>query len=116
MRRKIKKKKAIKPDLKFGSYNLERFINYIMQSGKKSTARKLVYSALEEIGKKTKQDPVEVFELALKNATPLVEVRSRRVGGANYQVPREVSPHRGASLAMRWLIDAARNKKGSPCT
>ncbi|MDD5033041.1 MAG: 30S ribosomal protein S7 [Candidatus Pacebacteria bacterium] len=114
MRRAIKKKHFIKPDPKHGSLAVEKMINYVMDSGKKSVARNIVYSALEEIGKKTKKDPMEIFELALKNTTPLLEVRSRRVGGANYQVPREVSVNRGLSLAMRWLIGAAGSKKGKP--
>jgi len=85
-----------------------------MKEGKKSTAQRVVYSALDEVAKKTKKDAVEIFETALKNATPLVEIRSRRVGGANYQVPRPVTAGRGMSLAMRWLIGAARAKKGKP--
>ncbi|PIS13642.1 MAG: 30S ribosomal protein S7 [Candidatus Tagabacteria bacterium CG09_land_8_20_14_0_10_41_14] len=114
MRRKVKNKVIIKPDYKYGSLDLEKFTNHIMEDGKKSIARKVVYSALDEIKKSAKKDPMEVFETALQNATPLLEVRSRRVGGANYQIPREVSAKRGITLAMRWIIQAARAKKGRP--
>lgn len=86
-----------------------------MESGKKEVARKVIYEALEEIKKKTKEEnPVDVLELALKNAGPLMELRSRRIGGANYQVPREVRAERRVALAMRWIIEAARSKKGAP--
>jgi small subunit ribosomal protein S7 len=85
-----------------------------MRRGKKSLARKIVYQAFEIIKEKTKEDPLEIFEQAIKNASPLLEVRSRRVGGATYQVPREVRPERKLSLAMRWLIEAAKSKKGKP--
>jgi small subunit ribosomal protein S7 len=112
MRRKIKKKTELKPDFKYNSLDVEKFTNYIMKDGKKSIARNVVYSALDEIAKQTKKKPIEVFETALKNTTPLLEVRSRRVGGANYQVPRPVAENRGISLAMRWVIQAARAKKG----
>lgn len=114
MRRKIKSRSKIKPDYKYGSFELEKFVNYIMEEGKKTTARRIVYSALDVVAKKTKKEPLEVFSEALKNTTPLVEVRSRRVGGANYQVPREVAANRGMSLAMRWLILSAKSKKGQP--
>ena len=86
-----------------------------MEEGKKNAARSIVYGALDFIKEKTKNDtPIEVFEMALKNAGPTLEVRSRRIGGANYQVPREVRPERRQALAMRWIIDAARSKKGKP--
>lgn len=114
MRRKIKKKTQRKPDFKYDSLNVERFTNYIMEDGKKNVARKVVYSSFDEIASSTKKDPIEVFELALKNTIPNMEVRSRRVGGANYQVPREVQPDRGEMLAMRWIIKAAKAKKGKP--
>lgn len=100
--------------MQHGRIDIGRFINYVMRDGKKSTAEKVVYSAFEKIKKETKQDPVAVFEKALENASPLVEVSSRRVGGANYQVPREVRPARRFILGSRWLIDAARKKKGKP--
>jgi len=114
MRRKIKNKAKRKPDFKYDSLNVERLTNYVMKDGKKSIAREVVYSSFDEISQATKKDPMEVFELALKNTTPLMEVRSRRVGGANYQVPREVQPDRGEMLAMRWIVQAARGKKGKP--
>ncbi len=114
MRRKIKKKQEIKPDFIYDSAVVERFINYIMKDGKKSVARKVMYSTFDEIKKKTKaENPLEVFDIAIKNASPLLEVRSRRVGGANYQVPVEVRPERKTALAFRWILEAARSKKGS---
>ncbi|MFC1757061.1 30S ribosomal protein S7 [Patescibacteria group bacterium] len=114
MRRRIKNKNSRKPDFKYNSLDIERFTNYVMQDGKKSIARKVVYSALDELAKETKADPLEVFDSAIKNTTPNMEVRSRRVGGANYQVPREVPEDRGTLLAMRWIIQVARAKKGQP--
>ncbi len=99
----------------FNSQKVEKFINYVMEKGKKNTARKIVYTAFDLIKDKAKvADPMEVFDTALKNTGPTMEVRSRRVGGANYQVPREVRPERRSYLSMRWIIDAARNKKGKP--
>lgn len=115
MRRKIKNKNITQADFMYNSQKLEKFINYIMWSGKKETSRKIVYQAFEVIKEKTgNPNPLEVFDLAMKNAGPLTEVRSKRIGGANYQVPREVRPERRLALAMRWIRDAARNKKGSP--
>jgi small subunit ribosomal protein S7 len=114
MRRKIKNKRVPKADFVYNSEKLEKFINYIMWSGKKETARKLVYKALELIKEKTSADPLEVFDLALRNAGPAIEVRSKRIGGANYQVPVEVRPERKLALAMRWIRDAARGVKGKP--
>jgi len=97
----------------YGSDRLEKFINSIMFSGRKETARKIVYGALDIIKEKTgNESPLEVFDAAIKNVGPAIEVRSRRVGGANYQVPREVRPERKQALAFRWIIDAARSKKG----
>jgi small subunit ribosomal protein S7 len=101
------------PDIKYSSVKLEKFINSIMWDGKKNTARSIVYGALDIVKEKEKvEDPMEVFENALKNAGPLVEVRSRRIGGANYQVPREVRNERRIALAYRWIIDSARARKG----
>ncbi len=115
MRRPLKKKHEVKPDLKYGSVRLEKFINSVMQDGKKSTARTVVYDALVVLQEKTKaESPVEVFETALRNVGPAMEIRSRRVGGANYQVPREVRPERKQALAFRWIITAARGRKGMP--
>ncbi len=115
MRRKVKNRNVAKADLKFNSNEVGKFINYCMWSGKKETATQIVYRALEAIGEKEKtENPIEVFNTALKNTAPAVEVRSRRVGGANYQVPREVRPERRQYLSMKWIIDAARGKKGQP--
>lgn len=115
MRRAVKKRNEVRPDLMYNSPKVEKFINYVMEKGKKNTARKAVYGAFEIIKEKTKNNnPLEIFDLAIKNAGPLMEVRSRRVGGANYQVPREVRSERRLALAMRWIIGAARGKKGSP--
>lgn len=115
MRRKVKNRNIVQPDFMYNSEKLEKFINYIMWSGKKETARKVMYSAFEVIKEKTKNpNPLEIFDLALRNAGPLTEVRSKRIGGANYQVPREVRPERRLALAMRWIRDAARGGKGRP--
>jgi small subunit ribosomal protein S7 len=115
MRRPIKKRNVVQPDIKFDSTEVEKLINYVMLRGQKETARKIVYAAFEEI-KNAKEggDPLVIFETALKNAGPQMEVRSRRVGGANYQVPREVRPERRHALALRWIIGAARGQKGTP--
>ena len=115
MRRRIKNKNIVEPDIVYNSQKLGKFINNIMLNGKKETARKSVYKAFEIIKEKTgNSNPLEIFDTAIKNAGPLVEVRSRRIGGANYQVPREVRPERRLALAMRWIILAARGKKGAP--
>ncbi len=115
MRRRIKNKKVTPPDFVYNSQKLEKFINYIMWSGKKETARNVMYRAFDEIKEKTgNPNPLEIFDLALKNAGPTTEVRSKRIGGANYQVPREVRPERRLALAMRWIRDAARGGKGKP--
>lgn len=115
MRRKIKNPNIVEPDIIYNSQKLAKFINNIMLDGKKETARKAVYKAFDIIKEKTgNPNPLEVFDTAIKNAGPLVEVRSRRIGGANYQVPREVRPERRVALAMRWIINAARGKKGAP--
>jgi len=115
MRRKLNIKREIRPDSVYESPKLGKFINYVMESGKKNVAREIVAECMKSIKEKAKvENPLEVFELALKNTTPLMEVRSRRVGGANYQVPREVRPERKQSLSMKWIIEAARSKKGAP--
>lgn len=114
MRKKRVYRKYHKPDGRYERVDIGRFINYVMWDGKKSVAEKVVYDAFEAIKKDTKQDPVEIFEKALANASPLVEVASKRVGGANYQVPREVRPERRFILGARWIIMAARGKKGKP--
>ena len=115
MRRKIKNKKTIEPDIVYNSQKLSKFINVLMWDGKKELARRSVYKAFDIIKEKTgNPNPLEIFDTALKNAGPLVEVRSRRIGGANYQVPREVRPERRLALAMKWIIGAARSGKGAP--
>lgn len=115
MRRKLKAKLPIEPDHRYDSPRVAKFINNVMRDGKKEAARKVVYGALTIIKEKGKtEDPLEIFENALRNVGPAMEVRSRRVGGANYQVPREVRPERRQALAMRWIITAARSKKGVP--
>lgn len=115
MRRKIKNKRELAPDPIYNSPKVTKLVNYCMERGKKEAARKIVYGAFRVIKEKQKvENPVEVFDAALKNTTPLMEVRSRRVGGANYQVPVEVRPGRRQLLSMSWLIGAARNKKGKP--
>jgi len=115
MRRPIKKRPVVHPDIIHDSVDVERFINYVMLDGKKETARKIVYGAFEIIkNDKDGGDPLEIFTTALRNAGPLMEVRSRRVGGANYQVPREVRPERRQALAYRWIIAAARKQRGVP--
>ena len=115
MRRPVKKRNIPTPDIMYGSERLEKFINNLMESGKKDTARRIVYNALAIIKEKMSvENPVEIFDAAIKNVGPAIEVRSRRVGGANYQVPREVRPERKQALAYRWIIDAARGKKGKP--
>ena len=111
-RRKRAVKREHKPDPKYGRVEIARFINHIMEKGKKSLAQKVVYKALELVEKKTKKEAVEVFSKAIKNVTPLMETKSRRVGGATYQVPFRVEPERGFSLACRWIIKAVRSKKG----
>ena len=115
MRRKLNIKRELKPDINYASLKLSKFTNYIMESGKKNVARKIVSDCMNSIKEKVKvENPIEVFETALKNTAPQMEVRSRRVGGANYQVPREVRPERKQALSMKWIIEAARNKKGAP--
>lgn len=113
MRRKGKyEKRTASPDHVFERVSLGRFINHLMKEGKKSTAEKVFYAALNEVKKTTKEDPVKIFEQALANASPLLEVASRRIGGANYQIPVEVRPERKFFLAAHWIIEAARRKKG----
>ncbi|OHA17321.1 MAG: 30S ribosomal protein S7 [Candidatus Taylorbacteria bacterium RIFCSPHIGHO2_02_FULL_45_28] len=115
MRRKLNIKREIRPDINYQSLKLGKFTNYIMESGKKNIARGVVADCMNVIKEKMKvENPIEVFEAALKNTMPAMEVRSRRVGGANYQVPREVRPERRSALSMKWIIEAARNKKGKP--
>ena len=109
-RRREVPKRDILPDPKFGNVEVSKFVNTIMKCGKKSVAERIVYGAFDQIVTKTGKDPLEVFGLALGNIKPLVEVKSRRVGGANYQVPVEVRPSRRMALAMRWLRESARKR------
>ena len=109
-RRRVAARREILPDPKFGSLTLAKFINMVMVDGKKSVAERVLYGALEQIAEKKGGDPIEALETALENVRPLVEVKSRRVGGATYQVPVEVRPVRRNALAMRWLIEAARKR------
>ena len=109
-RRRIPEKRAILPDPKFHNKTLAKFMNHVMVSGKKAVAEKIVYGALDRIQERTSSDPLEVFDAALEAVAPSVEVKSRRVGGATYQVPVEVRPSRRTALAMRWLVDSARSR------
>ncbi len=109
-RRREAAKREILPDPKFGNRTLSKFMNVIMMSGKKAVAEKIVYGALDRVSEKSKGEPLDMFEKALNNIRPMVEVKSRRVGGATYQVPIEVRGDRAIALAMRWLVDAARKR------
>ena len=110
-RKKQAPKKIFFPDPKYGSLILAKFINFVMYDGKKSTAEKIIYSALDQIKVKTKEDPIKIFNDAISNIRPNLEVRSRRVGGATYQVPVEVKTKRSQTLALRWLLESARKRK-----
>jgi small subunit ribosomal protein S7 len=114
MRRPVKKKTHIEPDIKYSSLLVSKLINYIMQEGKKAIAMKVVYDAFDIASKKMDKPPLEIFDKAMENVTPQMELRSRRIGGANYQVPVEVRPERKNALALRWIISAARSQKGKP--
>lgn len=114
MRGKPAPKREILPDPKYSNLTVARFVNHMMERGKKTTAEKIIYGAFAVIQEKTGKDPLTVFEEAMRNVAPSVEVKSRRVGGANYQIPIEVRPGRRDALAMRWIIGAARSKKGKP--
>ena len=114
MRRRKAEERELTPDVKYNSELLASLINVVMRRGKKSTAQKIVYGAMDIIREKQKTDPLEVFLQALENAKPMVEVKSRRVGGANYQVPVEISPDRQQAIALRWMVTFARGRKGRP--
>jgi len=114
MRGKKKTKRAISTDPIYNSITVSKFVNQVMRKGKKTIAKKIVYGVFDIVKEKTKKEPLEIFELALKNASPLLEVRPKRIGGATYQVPVEVKGERKLTLAMRWIIEAARSKKGKP--
>jgi small subunit ribosomal protein S7 len=113
-RRRRAEKRKITPDPKYGSVELSQFINKIMLNGKKTVAQRIVYHALEQAEQEARRPGVEVFDQAIKNVTPMLEVRSRRVGGATYQVPTEVRPSRRLALGMRWIVTAARARQGRP--
>ncbi len=114
MARKKIEKHQILPDPAYNNTEVSKFINQIMRRGKKTIARKIVYGAFDDIKKKTQKEPIEVFDLAIRNASPLLEVKPKRVGGATYQVPREVKGERKIALAIRWILQAARSRKGKP--
>ena len=114
MRKPVKARKPLKPDLVYQSTKVTKLVNYLMEEGKKATANRVVYEAMEMAGAELDTPPLEVLELAIKNISPVMEVRSRRIGGANYQVPYEVRADRRLTLALRWLLLSARAKKGQP--
>jgi small subunit ribosomal protein S7 len=105
-------KREIQPDIKYNNVMVAKFINKLMKGGKKSLATRILYTSFDIIAERTKRNPLEVFEQAIKNAAPVLEVKPRRVGGATYQIPVEVPPDRQISLAMRWLVQSARNRPG----
>ena len=111
-RRYRPEKRVVSPDLRYNSVTLQMFVNRMMYGGKKSTAQRVMYRALDLVEERTNKPPLQLFEQAMRNVTPQVEVKPRRVGGATYQVPMEVSPHRRASLAIRWMLAAARSRSG----
>lgn len=112
-RRNRPDRRVIPPDAKYNNVQVQRFINYVMKNGKKSVATKLVYDAIDIVEERMKRNGLEVFEEALKKISPVMEVRPRRVGGATYQVPMEVAPHRQFALASRWLLASAKSRPGS---
>ncbi len=114
MRGKTPKKRPIDPDPRFHNVELAKFINYVMRRGKKSVAQKIIYSAFDRIKAQSSKEPLVVFEDAMKNVSPVVEVKSRRIGGANYQIPIAVRGERRFALASRWIIGAAKSRKGKP--
>ena len=113
-RRRKAERRIVPPDPVFNNVELARFINNVMQKGKKTTAQRIIYKAFDIIKETANREPLEVFQQALRNATPMVEVRPKRVGGATYQVPQELRPVRSEALAIRWLIRGARSRKGKP--
>lgn len=115
-RRRAAEKRDLRPDPKYKSVELTRFVNKLMKNGKKTVAQRIVYQALDVIAEQTKREPMEVFNLALDNSKPLLEVKPRRVGGATYQVPVEVRDSRSEALAMRWLLGSARSRKNTTMT
>ena len=116
MRRRKADRRKIEPDVRYKNVKVQTFINHVLKKGKKNVAAKLVYDAFEIMAEKTGKDPVELFEKAIQNASPRMEVRPRRIGGATYQIPMEVPTHRQFTLATRWLLEAARSRKGQSFT
>lgn len=114
MRGKRAPKRKIQPDPKYDNAQIAKFINYLMQRGKKTVAQSIVYDAFDIIEEKTKKNPLDIFELAMKNVSPNLEVKGRRIGGANYQIPVQVKADRRFVLASRWIIEAAKTRKGRP--
>ena len=114
MRRRSADRRKIDPDVRYNNVKVQTFINHVLKKGKKNVAINLVYSAFDIMAEKTGKDPVELFEQAMQNASPRMEVRPRRIGGATYQIPMEVPTHRQFTLATRWLLEAARARKGQP--
>lgn len=108
----VERRRTVEPDSRFKSTNIQRFINRMMRKGKKSTAQRIVYDAFDIVKQKTNQEPIEMFKKAIRNVTPLVKVKARRIGGSTYQVPIEVGQFEGESLGSRWLINAAKNRPG----
>ena len=114
MRRRKAEVRVIPPDPQYNNVELARFINRVMVKGKKTVAQRIVYSAMDIVEKQSSRPPLEIFQEAIRNATPLLQVKARRVGGATYQIPIEVAPRRGSAMAMRWLITSSRARKGRP--
>ena len=114
MRRRRADRRKIEPDVRYNNVRVQTFINHVLKKGKKNVAANLVYDAFEIMAEKTGKDPVELFEQAMQNASPRMEVRPRRIGGATYQIPMEVPTHRQFTLATRWILEAARSTKGQP--
>jgi len=112
MRRAKPEKREVLPDIRFNSINLQTMVQHVLKRGKKSTAQSLIYDAMDLVKERTEKNPMEVFDTALKNVSPAMEVRPRRVGGATYQVPMEVSTDRRTTLAIRWILSAARDRAG----
>lgn len=107
-------KRIIKPDRKFGSVLIQKFIHKVMLNGKKTVAERIVYEALEIASKKLKKEPTDIFQTVLDNVSPMVQLKSRRIGGSNFQIPSEISSDRKLILAFRWIVDSARKRKGTP--
>jgi len=114
MRRRNAERRKIEPDVRYNNVRVQTFINHVLKNGKKKVAANLVYGAFDIMAERTGKDPVELFEQAIQNASPRMEVRPRRIGGATYQIPMEVPAHRQFTLATRWLLEAARSRKGQP--